>query len=201
MPEDAQQDVVQLGDEDVQGGTGSAHEVVLSAASLRIEALEAQGKAEAAASGIPTSSWWAVATATMVPARREVFTCAGQQDVPDADAEPEEVLAWALRHRRAHRGLQSLRPAEAPAAYGGPGDGPTRRCRDAAGVEGGVPAMAPYAAAATPAAATAWTRRCRGSGSPAKRSSRPKVRCARAAVAAALTLPARCKMPKSLKKT
>ena len=59
--------------------------------------------------------------------------------------------------------------------------------------------MAPYAAAATPAAATAWTRRCRGSGSPARRSSRPKVRCARAAVAAALTLPACCKMPKSLK--
>ena len=48
MPEDAQQDVVELGDEDVQVGKESAHEV-LSAASLRIEALEAQGKVEAAA--------------------------------------------------------------------------------------------------------------------------------------------------------
>ena len=150
MPEDVQ-DVVELGDEDVQVGKESAHEV-LSAASLRTEALEAQGKVEAAAAAadIPTSSWWAVATATMVPARREVFTRAGQQDAPDADAEPEEVLAWALRHRRAHRGLQSLRPAEAPAAYGGPGDGPIHRCRDAAGVEGG--------------AGDGPTRRCRDAG-------------------------------------
>ena len=60
MPEDVQQDVVELGDEDVQVGKESAHEVVLSAASLRIEALEAQGKVEAAAAAadIPTSSWW-----------------------------------------------------------------------------------------------------------------------------------------------
>ena len=72
MPEDAQQDVVELGDADVQVGKESAHKVVLSAASLRIEALEAQGKVEAAAAAadIPTSSWWAVATATMVPACR-----------------------------------------------------------------------------------------------------------------------------------